>query len=289
MKHSLLRAAAAAMALALAGCFQVEQKTTLMPDGSGKLEFTIGIKAEQGPFGGPGDEDPFENVGDPDEIEKNVKGIVAWTQPVVEEKDGWKRMRITGYFEDINKVRFLDEEQDEEGAPNVQLAFELKGSTLIVKDKITEEMFKPIGGGVDGEDEFAKQMREMMKGMFKGMKLSVAVAVPGKIAEAKGFTSTAGRDARLDVGEELLLGAMDGKEEAKKKIESLRVQRQVRWEGVEVGAAAVAEFKKELASAKANWPKVREDMKKQATEKKKNAPKDDDEDEGGRPPMGKDR
>lgn len=287
MKHSLRGTAAVAVGLALAGCIQFEQKLTLMTDGSGKVEYTIAVKAEGG-FGPGGQEDPFEDAMNPDEIEKQVKGIVAWTLPVFEEKEGWKRVKLTGYFEDINKVQMLEGGEVEEGNREVEFAFELKqdaaGSTLTIRNPSSKQELERL-------KEFDKGMPEPIRAIFKGMKLSMEIAAPGKITEAKEF-KVDGKVARLEIGDEVIFGAMEAKEQATKRLRSLQGDVQVRWGPADDAAArAAAEFKKELAAAKANWPKVRAEMKREFENRKKNAPKDDEEGgEGdGRPPMGKDR
>jgi len=274
--------------LGLSACVDIEQNVTLLPDGSGKLEFKLSIKSDQ-----PGAAN-FDDAANPDEMEKNVKGIVAWAQPVEEEKDGWKRIRLVGYFDDINKVKFVEPAMEEGAEAKEMLSFELKktdkGFELVTKDQFSNDMTKELGGaegGGGGDDEFAKQMKEMMKQMIKSFKMSFVSTVPGKVAESKGYTSTEGRNATLKLDGQLLADVVDGKEEAKKKLESIKGERRVSWAANDLPESEASAFKKELGAARLAWPKIREDLKKKAEERRKNPPGEENPD--GDKPMDRDR
>ena len=105
--------------LGMGGCMQMEQTTTLYPDGSGKLVMTIGLKKSMiaqiemmaRGFGAPEGEDEgeemdfFDGVTDPVQLDANSEGIVAWGKSKKEDVGEWIRVTTTGYFEDINKVK----------------------------------------------------------------------------------------------------------------------------------------------------------------------------------------
>ena len=286
MKHAPRITFAILASLGLSACVEVEQNVILLPDGSGKLEFKVSVKTDQPGAGN------FDDAANPDELEKNVKGIVAWAQPVEEEKDGWKRIRLVGYFDDINKVKFIEPPAEEGAETKEMLSFEMKktdkGFELVTKDQMSDQMSKDLGGaGGAGDDEFAKQMKEMMKQMMKSFKISFVANIPGKIVESKGYTSTEGRKAVLNIDGQLLTDVIDGKEEAKKKLESIKGERRVSWGASELPEAEAAAFKKELESARQAWPRIREDLKKRAEERKKNPPGEENPDPDK--PMDRDR
>src|SRR3989442_11902098 len=115
MKPACRLPAALSIALltSIAGCFQFEEASTLMPDGSGKLTVKFSMKQatlkmieELGKNFGGDASDPFAEFAEPEKLQENSEGFAAWTEGKKQIDGEWVRMSVTGYFEDINKARF---------------------------------------------------------------------------------------------------------------------------------------------------------------------------------------
>ncbi len=251
---------------ALVCCVQFEQKTTLYPDGSGKIEMLIAMKEDLAKMAEGEEDDPFEDFKDPLALAENTEGFVAWTAPTKKIVDGWLEMRVTGYFEDVTKAKFYDERGDESLGTEDQLSvgFTYKEEeglhTLSLQNDMANDM--PDGFGDDDEegdeaDEMAEAMMGMMKEMMEGLRIEMAVTVPGKIETVKGLVQE-GRTAKLVVDSELMFGADGETDEAKAKRKAMlnAPERIVTWRGSETSDEDVAAFKMELEAAKAAWEKA---------------------------------
>ncbi len=276
-------AALLAAATAVAGCIQMEQSTTLLPDGSGKVVITFGMKkstldmlrslAKQ--FGGEESPDPLKQFTDPKELEKNSEGIVAWAKPERSAEGDWERVKLVGYFEEANKVKIYTTNNSPQaaGERQLQLAFDYTpkdggGGTLIVTNGSQQQA--PGGGDQPPQDmpeEMRKGMVEMMKPMIAGLKIAVSVTVPGAIEEATGFTSKSDRTATFSMTADDAVAAMDPDSDAAKKFKELREQAErdkgakITWATSSVTDEDKAAFKKELEAAKEAWKKLLEEQK----------------------------
>ncbi len=282
MTHAVRFAAVIALFWGLSGCLQFEEATVLMPDGSGKLMLIIGLAKDKATEGMGDLETP-----DPEDLEKDMEGIVAWAEVKKEEKGDMVWVTLAGYFDDINKVKWWEKKQpgggEEEGGGGgmeppmpkaaerkLMLGFEhKKGSTeLVVTNGMRDELAKTAKEPEGESDEAKKMAEEMIKKMLEGFKFTLSVTVPGDVKPAKGF-ETSGRKASLVIDEKLILDAMAGKEEAKKKMEAMPAKATLAWEKTTVSDADVAAFQKELAAVKEKWKTMRGEWKKKAAEKKK--------------------
>lgn len=283
MRNSLRAWAVAAVAAAvgLSGCIQAEQASTLFPDGSGKVTLNVAFKksmikmlqemAKQ--FGGEEGKvpDPFEEFSNPDKLQENAEGIVAWSTPQKKEDGDWVRLTVSAYFEDINKVKMYNTSQSPTGEPQKKVSFAAKyektaaGHVLLLTNEATDEFKKMTEGKAEGGEELGKAMIEMMKPMLEGLKITMSITVPGPIEETRGFMEKKDRTASIVIDDKLLLGAMKGpdSEEAKKlKPLSEAKEGKITWKENKVSDEDVAKFKKELADAKAQWAKTLEEHKK---------------------------
>lgn len=247
----------------LAGCLESDQQTVVMPDGSGKIVWTVGAKMKEG------DPDSGLKMDSIDEMENSSEGIIAWGEPKEVKENGWHKVTMTAYFEDISKVKLFDKKG---GEKKVMLSFEYTkngdGGTLVVKDAMMDEMAKEQAEKGPKEEpkdpeakKFAEEMKEKMKQEMKGFKLSSGVKVPGAITASEKYTKTDGRVAAVVLDEKLLLDVMDEKEEAKKTVAGMAGDHKVTWTKNEVGADEVEAFKKEMAAAKAYWEKKKAENK----------------------------
>ncbi|MBI2933657.1 MAG: hypothetical protein HYY16_18595 [Planctomycetes bacterium] len=287
MKHACRLAAVLGVAFLLVpglfGCIQLEVGTVLFPDGSGKLVMSIGIEKAMLKMAGQGHENPMESFSDPRKLAQNNEGIVAWSEPKTTEDGEWMRMTVTGYFEDIRKVKLYndkDEEEGEEGeeeSRQVGLSFEYRpegeGGTLTVRDDLFKDVQEKFSGGLpEGEDDeaakaMAEKMMEMMKPLLKGFKMGITFTVPGEIAEASGVASKKDRTASITMDGDMMIALMNKSEDAKKKMEALGVaERKIVWKKNATTAAESEAFKRELADAKVKWKEILEKAEKDTEE-----------------------
>ncbi len=240
----------------LAGCLESDQQTVVMPDGSGKIVWTIGVQMKEGDKEEPLKQDKVS------EMEQAAEGIVAWAEPKVTKENGWYKVTLVAYFDDISKVKLF---QDKGGEKKEMLSFVYvkngDGGTLTLKDATLDDAAKDQEEKKEEEPQseeakkFAEEMKKQMKEMLKGMKISSGVKVPGSVTASEKFTKTEGRVASVVLDEKLLLDAMDEKPEAKKAIKEMAGEHKVTWTKNETTAEEVEGFKKEMAAAKAAWEK----------------------------------
>jgi hypothetical protein len=289
----LLGFLAVASFTALPGCVQFEQTTLLMPDGSGKLVMKVGFKKSMlemiKQFGGQDGQkvpDPFEQVTDPTKLKDNGEGFAAWGEPKKEEDGDWLRMTVIGYFEDINKVKLYNE-QDQGGEKKKTLSFAAKyerkgeGGRLTMSNEMGDEfkkMSKDLpGADGNGNEELAKAMLEAMKPMLEGMKVTIAMTVPGPIESAGGLPEMKDRTASFSIDGNMMIALIkDPKGPEAKKMEALgeaaKKGEAITWSKTTVSPDDVAAFQKEMAQAKESWAK----RLKEAESKKKDQPKGDE-------------
>jgi hypothetical protein len=266
MIQRLLRVAAFAAVFAflfpVAGCVRFHEDLVVYADGSGKMTLTVGLSQafidkmqEMG-----GNEDMEEKAGlDPEDLE-NTEGLVAFTKPVASKKDGWSTTTCTAYFDDINKVKIYDKQGE---TRKVKLAFVYKkdgdNHVLEIDDRFTAD------DSSDKMDELPDEQKaaiwEQAKPMLKGFEISKTVKMPGDVTSVEGYANKNGRSASTKVTEEAIKGLDDlGKsmKAAKRKVVSAKGDTD----------AEFAAFKKELADAKAAWPKIKEELKAESDKKK---------------------
>lgn len=280
------------LAVSLVRCIQVEQSTTLFPDGSGKVVMKIAFKkamldmakATAKQFGQE-DADPLKEFQDPGELEKNSEGIAAWAVSKAQEDGEWVRVSLTGYFEDINKVKIYSkeegggmeedpegEEKPEHGHRKTTYAFKYEktetGGTLSMSDDVRNDMMKDAPGAEEGEDEnpeMRKAMAKMMESMLAGLKMSFVVTVPGSVEESEGFVTKQGRTASIEIDAKTILAAAEGGKESEeaKKFQALKDAKSCRvtWKKNEVTEEEKTAFRKELEDAKAAWNMMLEESR----------------------------
>ena len=202
-------------------CVQYEQSSSFFPDGSGKISMSIAIKKSMieqleemaKAMGSEEEMDPLADFTDPKKLAENSEGILAWTKPEVVDDGKWIRVSYTGYFVDINKVKIY-QEQEKGGETTKSLAFACKyekgdeTSTLQLiddtREKLGEDLKQPE------EDDAMREMQiQMMKTMMEGMKIRMAITVPGEILESSGFMSTEGRTCSIEMDDKMMIAMME--------------------------------------------------------------------------------
>jgi len=250
--------APALVLLAFSGCMHVREEILVMPDGSGRLTLHFMIKSK-------GDVAKFteEEIlsGDPDEIQDKVRGLVALTRPSTEQKEGVVHLKMTGYFDDLNALKFMDDGEGEKARAKQEFSFRKEGEAFVVELKgnlLADEA--PERPGAD--PEIVRQREEFFKAMFVGFDFRQDVKMPGKITSVEGFQSRSERTATYQVGEKDLQKPAD-----QKKINDVS-KFKVSCARSEVTDAEAANFRKELEKAKADWGALRKEMKKNAEKRK---------------------
>jgi hypothetical protein len=244
--------------LSTSGCMQVRQEIVVMPDGSGRLtlHFTIKTKGEASKF----TQDELLSA-DPDEIQDKIRGLVAIARPLAEEKEGVVHLRMTGYFDDLNAVKFMDDGEGDKAKAKQEFVFRKEGESFVVELK-GNLLADDIPERVNKDPEVEKQREEFFKAMFEGFDFRQDVRMPGKVTLVEGFQSRAERTASYHVGEKDLQRPSDQKkinEISKFKVSCARS---------EVTDAEAADFRKEVEKAKADWVGLRKEMKQKAEQKK---------------------
>jgi hypothetical protein len=276
MMNNLLRKCAGLflilfMPVGFVSCVQYEQVSSFFPDGSGKISMSIGIKKSMieqleemaKAMGSEEEMDPLADFTDPKKLAENSEGILAWTKPEVVDDGKWIRVSYTGYFVDINKVKIY-QEQEEGGETTKSLAFACtyeKGdgtSTLQLiddaREKLGEDLEQPE------EDDAMREMQiQMMKTMMEGMKIRMAITVPGEILESSGFMSTEGRTCSIEMDDEMMIAMMEepeGDEAKKMKAVTESKETKITFKNEAPAGEEVDAFKKEMAEAKVAWEKL---------------------------------
>jgi len=243
--------------LCLSGCMKIRDELLVMPDGSGRIMFTFSIpsKGEAGKF-----TETMLMSGDPDEITEKVRGLVAMTRPTLVEKDGVVQIRMTGYFDDLNALKFMDDGEGAKAKPKQEFVFRKdgEGTTVEMRGNLLSDE-APERGRKD--PEFEKQKEDIFKAMFAGFEFRHDVKLPGTLTAAEGFGSREGRVATYAVGEKDLQKPAD-----QKKINGATAFRATCAKS-EVTEAEAEEFRKEIGHAKAGWADLRKEMKRNAEKK----------------------
>jgi hypothetical protein len=201
------------------GCLETEEEYTLNPDGSGKVVVKAIMRST--------DMMGNQNVGTEKELKSTVRKILSESKGVETWKDvSYKRMddgRIyfegTAYFADMSKLelKFGDTSRDMlkpafKKGPGGETLFELGGDEdagsgeQAPPKKLTDEQ-------VDKEIKAARaqyqQMKPMMSGFFKGMKIKNRYHLPGTLEKVSNFKKAADGALEITMEGEKLLKAFD--------------------------------------------------------------------------------
>lgn len=248
---------AAGLLLAFFGCVNAHEELTVMPDGSGKVTLHLILKTKS-------DAAKFTEAElltcDPDEIQEKVRGLVAMTRPASEEKEGAVHLRMTGYFDDVNALKFMDEGEGPQAKPKQEFSFRREGGTFVLEIRgnlLADDV--PIRE--DKDPELARQREQFFKAMYVGFEFRQDVRLPGKVTAVEGFGSFEGRLAKYQIQERDLQKPSD-----QAKINGLSRFRAACGRS-EVSETEAAEWKSELEKAKADWVPLRQEMKKAAAKK----------------------
>lgn len=245
MIRHLTLASLVVLAFSLTGCIKFKQTMTLMPDGSGKINLSIGLSDQLMQMAKQQGEDPFNDL-NPMELSEDSKGIVAFSKPETKTEGGYTYMTFAAYFEDINEVELGSPDEEE---PPAKFAFvkEGKGATLTVEESM-------VLSAIADHEPISPEERAFAAQMTAGMLFAEVYNLPGAFEAMKGVTSD-GQTATIEMTQAHMLDGTG-------PIKDLKGVEKLVFKITEVkeDAEASKAFKAELEAAKKEW----EAMKKEA-------------------------
>ena len=251
------RLVAVAALAAVCGCVKLDNRLTVMPDGSGKFVLQMGYNEENlrslragGALTGMDLSNLDLSSIDPRAVEKQSAGFVAFARPRERTSGTWRFVEVTGYFEDLNKVRIW-----EEGTRREQLSFAFR-KTAAGYDLTARNLSVADAGGsrlatmIRTHTQLPDAARQFMAPMLAGLHLSEAYKLPGVVATIQGLDMKSGRVAGTIITE-----AMAGDAEKVAYYQNLTTRRIICGPST-VSASELKAFKDELTRAKADWAKI---------------------------------
>ena len=222
------------------GCVKFKSVTTVMSDGSGKLEMTIGLSDQMLQMAEQQGEDPFCDLA-PAQLEKDSKGFVAFTQTEPKKEGGYTYMVVTGYFEDINKIEMSgpDAEPGEE-PPTYSFTRDGNAATLTAKNTFMLSMVKDY-------EPMPEDQKALVAGMLTGFSMSEQYVLPGASEAVKGV-DMADNTATIELTTDNLLNNTGAVKELKGTTSLVMKIGEITEDD-----AALAAFKAELAEAVKAW------------------------------------
>ena len=227
-----------AATLALGDCVKFRQVITVLPDGSGKIEFRMGLSEQVLALAQQDGDDPFEEM-NPETLAEAARGIVAFSEPVIEEAGGYTYTTFNAYFEDINDVELV---QMGDGEP-AEYVFQRDGdeASLVVTGGLILSMIAEYEPSDPNE---ADQIRALMA----GMSIEEHYVLPGTVGGLQGV--------EVDGSTVPLVITIDDLVDGKGLIETLEGTEAL-WievDGVDgFDAAAIEAFRAEMEAAIEAW------------------------------------
>ena len=247
IQHTVL-AALVVLTASLTGCVKFKQTMTVMPDGSGKIDLSIGLSEQLVQMAKQQGEDPFSDM-DPTKLSKESKGIVAFTKPTQKQEGGYTYLSFSAYFEDANAVE-LGGPDDGEEPTKLTYARDGKSATLSVEGSM-------ILSAVQEHQPMAEEEKAFAAQMIAGMLFSESYILPGAFEDIKGVTAK-DNTATIEMTSDNMLNS-SGPIKDLKGVEKLVFK----IAEVKEDDAAAKAFKKELEAAKAEWEKMKAEAGKE--------------------------
>ncbi len=250
-----------AVALMLGGCLKLEQKLTVLADGSGKYVMLFASK-EMKEFGGGQMQPEMPKTESADDLDEAFEGYVAAAMPKAWKKDGWNFVEFSVYFEDINKFKVIQRNDDDEDSPKEIVAeFSFAKTDGGHRLTITNNATKDLGDAgeemdLDSMPEEQRAMVEMMmERMLAGFSISESYTVPGDVTATTGLPKKSGRTASLAITGD------DIKSPEKRMKIAKDNKRTVDCGASSMTAEEIRAFKDEMEKAKAEWAKMKAAMR----------------------------
>ncbi|MEM6257492.1 MAG: hypothetical protein AAGI37_04185 [Planctomycetota bacterium] len=157
-----------------AGCVKYKQIVTVMPDGSGKVQYIAGYNQQLADDG----ENPLAEF-TPQAFGERSEGIVAYTQPIRYDEAGWSYVAFTGYFTDINEVAIAGPDN---GGDPVRFVYQSRDgrSTLAIRGGVIQSIagdFEPV----EPEDR-----ADLETELMAGFEVIERFVLPGEVTAVEG-------------------------------------------------------------------------------------------------------
>jgi len=246
--------------LFLPGCLQADLHCVLMPSGAGKLELEVAVHQASLPFFM---DDPLRDLDHPQTMRRNsTPGLVAWGEPSVVEEDGWKRVTLRAFFEDVNDLRFYHTREE---GPARLLAFRYlppAGERVVrMHVDMEPELTSPIplrrlaeGRDVHIDPDLALRFLPVLRPVLGDVRMGLRLTAPGPLVRASGFGEIDGRTAAYVTGRDAFLASLQERAGALVEADSLLVDApEIRWSEDTVDSEEIAAFRAEFAAARRWW------------------------------------
>ncbi|MBN8421677.1 MAG: hypothetical protein J0L73_22365 [Verrucomicrobia bacterium] len=203
---SLLLAAAAFM---LASCIEIKSTVIVSKDGTATIEESVLLGAQLAAMMQGGQGDQLKGlVMDKEKAEERAKklgeGVTVKSHEEVKTPDGKSGVKVVFAVADLSKLKYVPFEPEQEGKPSTTqpMTFALSGSTLTITNPDAD---KKKGGDAakpkKSPEQIAmmKSQMAMMKPMFAGMRVAVAVQGANGIASSNAAHLEEGTISYMDI------------------------------------------------------------------------------------------
>ena len=242
--RNLCLASMVMIAISLTGCVKFKQVMTVMPDGSGKIDLSIGMSEQLIAMAKQQGENPFKEM-DPKKLSESSKGIVAFSKPTQKTEGGYTYLSFSAYFEDANAVELGG---PDDGADPSKFAYtrDGKSATLTIDNSMLLSAVRDYEPMAEEEKAFAAQM-------LAGMLFSESYVLPGAFEDIKGVEAE-DNVATIEMDSDNMLNGtgpitdLEGVEKLVFKIAEVKEDE-----------AAMKAFKAELEAAKLIWAEMQKE------------------------------
>lgn len=227
MKTLARLAALVAVAASSAGCFGIDVLVKVKGDGSGTIEQTLTMNptalaemAQTMKGAGGGDDklkDPSKMTDqelmsgpfDPEELKKQAakmgEGVTFVSSTPIREKDRMGAQAVFA-FKDLNLLKVNQKPMaaasgNEKAEDQLKFSLTKQGGNSLLKilSKPPAPAPKPKGTPMPGMEKMGEQMFEMMKPMLKGLRVSIAVEVEGRVVKTNSAFVSGNRVTYMDI------------------------------------------------------------------------------------------
>lgn len=200
----------AALACMLASCIEIKSTVIVSKDGTATIEESVLMSAQLAAMmqGGQGDQLKglvMDKAKAEERAKKLGEGVTVKSHEEVKTPDGKSGVKVVFAVADLSKLKYVPFEPEQEGKPSTTqpMTFALSGSTLSITNPDAD---KKKGGGGEAKpkkspDEMAmmKSQMAMMKPMFAGMRVAVAVKGANGISSSNATHLNDGTISYMDI------------------------------------------------------------------------------------------
>lgn len=198
----------AAVAFVLASCIEIKSTVIVSKDGTATIEESVLLGAQLAAMmqGGQGDQLKglvMDKEKAAERAKKLGEGVTVKSHEEVKTPDGKSGVKVVFAVADLSKLKYVPFEPEQEGKPSTTqpMTFALSGSTLTITNPDADKR----GGGEakpkKSPDQIAmmKSQMAMVKPMFAGMRVAVAVQGANGIASSNAAHLNDGTISYMDI------------------------------------------------------------------------------------------